>query len=267
MRRADEGIPQLDAGGEGGVVVLLAAGEDGQDAVVGVEHVGERDPGAVGADGVDGVVGLEAPERAVHGGAHGGHAGPVVDERVAEGGVQQGQDLFLVAAAADGDDRVDVGQGGELDAEEAQGGAGTIDDQGRGCGGGGRWRPGWWKALATEERECRGDGDERDGRGLFERDVLGDVERRVCGRDGVFGICAAGLAHAVEGGDAVAFLQVMDGAAEGMHRASYVIATVGVEIEGRDMDPVFGVGSGGVDAYEDFVRKRLGDGYGVDGRG
>lgn len=60
-------------------------------------------------------------------GHHGLDAVTVVDESIAEGFVEEGQEVE-VRGASDGDDGVNVSKASELDGEEAKGGRGAIDD-------------------------------------------------------------------------------------------------------------------------------------------
>jgi len=60
-------------------------------------------------------------------GHHGLDAVTVVDEGIAEGFVEEGQDVE-VGGASDGNDGVNVSKAGELDGEEAERGGGAIDD-------------------------------------------------------------------------------------------------------------------------------------------
>lgn len=238
---------------------VLAAGEDDGQVAVRVECLDDVLVGAVFRDGVEGVEQFLARG----GGALDalddfGVALAVVDDDVPFRFVEEALNE-RDAPARHGDDGVDLGADEEFDCKRADRRGGAVDDHATGQ----RVLPGlrylgpWLgKAQAGEESHDGGHGRERDGGGLLEAGLLGEMERRLLPGDGVLGEAAVRLAHFVEGAHAVADVEFRHVAADGLHVPSDVVARVepGGSFHEQWIFPVLGVRARHDDPDQNLVR-------------
>jgi hypothetical protein len=143
-----------------------------------------------------GVVELRAAERRPDARDDGVVALSVVHDRVAFGPVDQALDE-LGPAPRNRDDRVDVGQPRQLDHVPAHCRRAAVHHQ-RCLDALFDRRPGVRQSQPQVQADGGGHGGEWNRRGVFERHVRRDLERRVCVPDGVFSETAARRQHLVE---------------------------------------------------------------------